>query len=221
MHNGLQIKYGSYYGSYLSTMLRVNKGVHEPQEEKVFGEVLKYIPEGSVMIELGSYWSFYSMWFSSKVVNAKCYMIEPDIIAYCYGKSNFRLNGMKGDFTNAFISSHSSIDEKGERITNLDDFVKEKQISQIAILHSDIQGYEYEMLKGATQCFEKNMIHYLFISTHSSVIHQDCLNFLLKYNFQVIAAADLPQTYSVDGLIAARAPFIPQPDRIPISLRSN
>src|SRR4051812_21439086 len=103
MHNGLKIRVGSYYGQSLSELLTMNKGVHEPQEEKVFAEVIKYVPDNSVMIELGAYWSFYSMWWFSKIKNAGCYMIEPDDTAINFGKSNFQLNKMKGDFTNAFI----------------------------------------------------------------------------------------------------------------------
>src|SRR5688572_3556147 len=41
MHNGLKIFLGSYYGPEYSQMLFKNKGVHEPQEERVFNEVLK------------------------------------------------------------------------------------------------------------------------------------------------------------------------------------
>ena len=48
-------------------MLLENKGVHEPQEEKAFLEVLNYVEKGSTMIELGSYWGFYSLWFNKKI----------------------------------------------------------------------------------------------------------------------------------------------------------
>ena len=33
MHNGLRIVRGSYYGYPLTRMLKLNRGVHEPQEE--------------------------------------------------------------------------------------------------------------------------------------------------------------------------------------------
>ena len=53
------------------------KGHHEPQEEKVFHEVLKAVAPGSTMIELGCYWAYYSLWFQKAVKNARNFMIEP------------------------------------------------------------------------------------------------------------------------------------------------
>src|SRR5262245_43352844 len=44
MHNGIRVHVGSYYGSEVTRMLERNRGVHEPQEERVFGEVLRHLP---------------------------------------------------------------------------------------------------------------------------------------------------------------------------------
>jgi hypothetical protein len=49
-------------------------GHHEPQEEKVFHEVLKQIRPGGVMIELGAYWGYYSLWFHKNIVRATNYL---------------------------------------------------------------------------------------------------------------------------------------------------
>src|SRR5437879_4175605 len=77
MHNGIKINHLSYYGESLKELLEKNRGVHEPQEEFIFQEVLKEgIRDGAVMLELGSYWAFYSMWFYREVKNAQCHMIE-------------------------------------------------------------------------------------------------------------------------------------------------
>src|SRR5688572_22798103 len=78
MHNGLKITLGSYYDYGNTILLQENKGVHEPQEEYIFQEVIKFIPPGGCMFELGSYWAFYSMWFASEIQHARCIMIEPD-----------------------------------------------------------------------------------------------------------------------------------------------
>src|SRR6058998_3708738 len=40
MHNGLLIHRGSYYGYPIKRMLKLTRGVHEPQEERAFAEVL-------------------------------------------------------------------------------------------------------------------------------------------------------------------------------------
>src|SRR5690349_12506355 len=73
MHNGLKISLASYYDYGNTILIRDNKGVHEPQEEFVFQEVLKHVPENGTMLELGSFWAFYSMWFANDVKGARCY----------------------------------------------------------------------------------------------------------------------------------------------------
>ena len=41
MHNGIKIIQDCYYGSWITTLIEILKGHHEPQEEKVFYEILK------------------------------------------------------------------------------------------------------------------------------------------------------------------------------------
>ena len=80
MHNGLQVLAGGYYGAPIREMLSRSRGVHEPQEERVFAEILRFVPEGGTMLELGAYWGFYSMWSARVVRGARCVMVEPDLI---------------------------------------------------------------------------------------------------------------------------------------------
>ncbi len=37
-------------------------------EERLFGEVLEWMPSGAVMVELGAYWAYYSTWFARCVL---------------------------------------------------------------------------------------------------------------------------------------------------------
>ncbi|MGH7237078.1 MAG: hypothetical protein ACREGF_00910, partial [Candidatus Saccharimonadales bacterium] len=64
MHNGLRVVVGGYHGEWMSRIIRELKGHHEPQEEKVFHEILKQLDDSAVMIELGAFWSYYSIWFN-------------------------------------------------------------------------------------------------------------------------------------------------------------
>ena len=93
----------SYYGAGILNMLIENKGVHEPQEEKAFMEVLEYLPANSTMLELGAYWAFYSLWLMSRLKDSTCYMVEPDDANIEAGKLNFKLNGKKGHFEQALV----------------------------------------------------------------------------------------------------------------------
>lgn len=217
MHNGLKIHLGSYYGPEVATQLLINKGVHEPQEEYVFLEVLKAsIRKGATMVELGAFWSFYSMWFNSEVEDAKNYMVEPDKFNMGFGIRNFKLNKMSGNFTNAFVSFRSNNSSKPETIC-IDDFVKTNHIEFIDLLHSDIQGYELEMLKGAEAFIDQDKIGYLFISTHSNEVHQQCLEFLLIKDYLILTDIDLNETFSIDGLIVARSKKYPGITSISVS----
>lgn len=209
MYNGLKIRLGSYYGSAnhiagQHKLLEANKGVHEPQEERVFHEVLQWMPPQASMIELGAFWSFYSMCFNKAVSNSFNYMIEPVAENLYCGKRNFQLNNMKGDFTQAYLGQQSDDRWYSIKTVCIDDFVKRKKIQHVNLLHSDIQGYEYEMLLGAEKTIKAKMVDYIFISTHSNELHANCRDFLEKHNFVVIADADLDQTFSYDGLIVAR-----------------
>jgi len=55
-------------------------------------EVLKSLPLVSTMLELGSYWAFYSMWFYREVPNAGCFCVEPASRNIQMDKDNFALN---------------------------------------------------------------------------------------------------------------------------------
>lgn len=204
MHNGLKINLGSYYNVENAYLLEKNQGVHEPQEEYVFQEVLKQMPQRAAMMELGSYWAFYSMWFASHVKSYRCYMIEPDPHKILLGKWNFKLNGMKGVFKNAFIGSKESNRSNIPTVT-IDSLVSEKSIDFIDILHSDIQGFEFEMLEGATDSLRSGKIGFIFVSTHSNELHEKCIKKLKDENFDIICEADLDASYSWDGLIVAKS----------------
>lgn len=218
MHNGLEIYLGSYYGPEISILLKINKGVHEPQEERVFQEVLKTIPEGGLMIEMGAFWSFYSMWFQKEVSSAINYMIEPDEVNLGQGRRNFKLNNFKGHFTKAFVGSQSNYSNSGNTIC-VDDFVRSNNIGFVDILHCDIQGFEMDMLHGATTLFNEKGVGYVFISTHSDILHDNCLKFLLERDFILIADCTPDQSYSEDGLIVVRAKYYSGIGPIEISKR--
>jgi len=211
MHNNIKIYPNSYYGFSMLRMLIENKGVHEPQEEKAFQEVLEHIKDNSVMLELGSYWGFYSMWFN-KLKKGKTILVEPEISNLEYGKKNFELNKLNGVFYNNFISSYVH-----EKTITVDKIFELENIDRLAICHSDIQGHELEMLKGLKNNISN--VDYFFISTHSNELHHNCIDYLTKNNFEILCSANLNETYSYDGLIVAKNKIIFGPSKIQITKR--
>ena len=217
MHNGTKVMLDAYCGKWMTKIIKKLKGHHEPQEEKVFYEILKKIPNKSIMLELGAYWSYYSCWFHNEKKESKNYMIEPSQRCLEIGQINTKLNNFEGDFTLGFIGAQSAnncrfINSDGsEQFLNkicIDDFLVEKNIEHINILHSDIQGAEYDMLIGAERSIDKAKIDYLFISTHGEDIHKTCVSFLKDKHFNIIVNHTIEESYSVDGLIVASAPHI-------------
>lgn len=218
VHNGLKITLGSYYDYGNTHLLIRNRGVHEPQEEVAFGEILPFIPNGGSMMELGSYWAFYSMWFASKVQDSHCIMIEPDPHKMNFGKLNFKLNGLSGTFDSGFITDQPNL-KSNIPFYSVDYLMEKYEISKLNILHSDIQGYELKMLEGCKNALLLQLIDYFFISTHSNDLHEACKENLRSHSYVILCDANLDESYSVDGLIVARRVGLEGPEKINISIR--
>lgn len=229
MHNGIKILQDCYYGKWMTTLIELSKGHHEPQEEKLFHETLKCLPSNPIMIELGSYWGYYSMWLKKEIPDAQVYLIEPDPKNILIGQNNFKLNNLFGTFEHAMIDEKScntqtfiDWDYKEHTIpaTNMDDFAEKHSIPFIDILHSDIQGAEIAMLKGCQKLMSEKRIGYYFISTHRGA-HKKCLSILKEYNLEILIAITRKESFSADGLIVAKLPHLPSPQNLAMSRRTT
>jgi hypothetical protein len=205
MHNGLRIAVGSYFGPEMAVILKRNRGVHEPQEERVFQMVLPEMPAGASMLELGCFWAFYSMWFASAVKNPQCFLLEPDSFNLKNGQRNFALNGFTGEWLNAFVGD--TVDQHSSPpVLTVDYILRKYGVRQLDILHSDVQGHEVAMLDGAREALSSGRVRYVFISTHSNDLHVQCEKRLRANNYMMLTSIDLDDSFSGDGLIVARHP---------------
>jgi len=204
MHNGVKVIADGYYGHFNSEIVQKLRGHHEPQEERVFYEILKLIEPGSVMIELGAYWSYYSLWFHQSIPNAVNYVVEPIAENLELGKRNFALNDFQAHFVHASVGETELRESEPPTIT-VDGFVKKRGLTKVEILHADIQGHEYAMLLGTADLLENKLVRFLFLSTHGFKIHAKCLGFLRKRRYKIIAEHTPGESYSVDGLIVGCA----------------
>lgn len=202
LHNGLKVAISgscAYYGEF-SSILSINRGVHEPLEEFVFQEILHHLPAAPLMIELGSYWGHYSMWLKKNYPQASVYLVEAEPQNLDVGKHNFQLNGFSGEFIQAFVGSGQF---------EIDKYLAEKSIDKIDILHSDIQGYELEMLEGCSSSLSYKKIDYLFISTHSQQLHLDVIEQIENHGYRIEISSDFDyDTTSFDGFVFASNPLI-------------
>jgi hypothetical protein len=202
LHNGLRVPVtgpGTYYGSF-SQLLVINRGVHEPVEEFVFQEVLKRLPDDPSMIELGAYWGHYSMWFKKERPNGEVILVEPKLEFLKAGQDNFARNGFKAEFIRASV---------GAGKFEIGDFFRSRKIKKLDILHTDIQGFEIEMLEGAKDVLARRRVDYLFISTHSQQIHEQVIDRLNNLGYCVEISSDFDaQTTSFDGFVFASSPEV-------------
>ena len=225
MHNGIRTYCGTHYGDYNVEVIRQLQGVHEPQEERVFFEVLKQMPSGGIILELGSFWAYYSLWFLREVANGQAILVEPVPSALEAGKRNFALNDQQGTFVHAAISDECRPCEEIElwkdfrveaESTNVDAIMESQGIKFLHILHADIQGTEGRMLRGARNALSSRRIGWVFISTHSEYIHRVCVDELRHHGYAIVAQHTPAESHSVDGLIVASSV---SSKRIPVSRR--
>ncbi len=201
LHNGNLVPMSgtrAYYSSF-SDILVINRGVHEPLEEYIFQEMIKKLQPAPIMLELGAYWGHYSMWLKQKYPKASVYLIEPDEGNLQVGINNFRQNNYKGTFTKAFV---------GKDGFTVDNFLMKKKYQKIDVLHSDIQGYELEMLEGASKALDRQQIDYVFVSTHSQELHESVVEKIENFGYRVEVSSDFAfHSTSYDGLVFASNPL--------------
>ncbi len=221
MHNGVLVEYGGYFGDWMSEVIKTLRGHHEPQEEKVFHEIIQLLPNKAVMIELGAYWSYYSLWFNKAIKNPTNYCLEPDPKNLDLGKRNAKVNKAKNmNFIQAAAGKEdgqiiSFKPQEGDfppvrvPIKSVDGIVKENNIDFVDILHMDIQGIELEALEGASRAIKEGKVRFIIVSTHhysiseDPLIHEKCLNLIRQLGGTVIVEHAIHESFSGDGLIAA------------------
>ena len=98
MHNGLRVLADAYYGNWMTTLIEGLKGHHEPQEERLFHAILQTLPDDAVMLEVGAFWSYYSLWFLKDHPKRRAICLEPDETYLSIGMRNAALNGLTPDF---------------------------------------------------------------------------------------------------------------------------
>ena len=221
MHNGQETLAGGYYCFDVLRMLELSRGVHEPQEERVFQEVLPYIPEGATMLELGAYWAFYSMWFLQQVKHGRAILVEPSLHSMAIGKHNFKHNRLKGEFIRAYVGGKSDLPFDNAPSITVDEILRNRGVKTLHMLHADVQFAELEMLNGCEQAFKNRQIHFIFISSHSNQLHDACEARLKELGFEILASINRDDSYSDDGLLVAKLPGIPGPAPFELSRRTK
>lgn len=154
------------------------KRCHEPETEAVFKEMA---PSSQVFFDVGANIGYFSFLVKQLSPRAQIYSFEPlpqNINAY---KKNRELN----QFSQMELNEVCIADQKGETeflipppeesgwgrmahrdlfsgekikrsVITLDDFCRERNIARVDLMKIDVEGYEYKVLKGASETIEKH-----------------------------------------------------------------
>jgi FkbM family methyltransferase len=221
MHNGVKVVEGGYYGEWMTEVIRILRGHHEPQEEVAFHAVLERLAATAgpapVMLELGSFWAYYSLWFKHRLPHGRAFMVEPDPAYLEVGRRNFELNDLEGTFHQAAVGRAKTVpapfecesDGQVRPVPNegLASLLDRFHLNDVDLLFSDVQGFEWPLLDGGRDVLAAGRVRFLVVSTHHHVIsgdpltHQRCLRLLEELGAHVILEHTVAESYSGDGLI--------------------
>lgn len=221
MHNGLRVLAGGYHGDWMAQVIRGLRGHHEPQEELVYYHLLRYVRHGSLMVELASFWAYYSLWYLHEIPDSTAICVEPDPINHEVGKRNAALNSLahRVRFMEAWVggearASHQAICEstgspRDLPCMNMTSLLQVAESRAIELLHVDAQGAELGFLRSMDAAVKEQRIRFLVASTHHSSIsgspstHEDCLREVERMGGVILAEHSVQESFSGDGLIVA------------------
>lgn len=214
MHNGLKVVADGYCGAWMTRLIERCRGHHEPQEEFAFHNVVGALSERATMIEIGGYWSYYSMWFLQNRPDRRAIIVEPDTTNLALAEKNLALNNLKAELVRGYIGQTYAHLISGAAspppAIDVPDLLAAKGLTFIDLLHCDAQGAETELLESCEALFRAGRVGWLFLSTHGAAItgdpltHQKCLARLQDLGAVIEAEHDLHESFSGDGLIVAR-----------------
>lgn len=220
MHNGIKVRAGGYHGDWMAQVIRALQGHHEPQEELVFHHMLKYVRHNSLIVELGAFWAYYTLWYLHEIPGASAICVEPDPANLSVGRQNAALNELESriEFHQAWVGGQyldhlempceSTGAVQGLPCLDFEAILRLAGDRVIEVLHMDVQGQELPFAK-TMQAAADGTVRFVVMSTHHSSIsgstttHTDCLAILNQVGATILAQHDVQQSYSGDGLIVA------------------
>lgn len=197
-------------------------GSYEAEKQKAF---TFFVREGDVVYDLGAHVGFYSL-LASKLVGNKgsVFSFEPFPQNVSYLKKHIALNNIKNiivlekgisfeDCRGAFDSPGSSAagrinDKKSSglsiEIASIDSLLERKEIAPPNVIKMDIEGGEYNALRGAEKTLKKYDPVIVF-ATHSQRLRNECVRFLQKLDYTIKPVSPNIDVDKQDELIATRS----------------
>jgi hypothetical protein len=210
MHEGTRVIADGYCGGWTTQVIHDLRGHHEPQEELLFHSLLEHVRPGSLMVELGCWWAYYTNWYLGAVPGATAFCVEPDAANLELGRRNLALNGRTATLLQAYVGSPAARARKGSLgCLDMDAVLARLEGRPIEMLHMDVQGAELPFIRSMRRAVTAGRVRFTVVSTHhesisqSATTHEDCVRALEAIGATVLAEHDVFESYSGDGLIVA------------------
>ena len=209
MHDGSRVMAGGYHGDWMIEVIRSLRGHHEPQEELLFHHLLGHVRPGTLVVELGCFWAYYTNWYLGAVPGSRAVCVEPNASNLEVGRRNIALNGHTAEFINALVGEARNPGAPGLECLDMDALLDRIDSSPIEVLHMDVQGAELPFIRSMPRAVEAGLVRFVVVSTHDAAIsgsattHADCIRELEFCGGTILAEHSVAESYSGDGLIVA------------------
>ncbi len=219
MHEGSLVVAGGYHGEWMERIIRELRGHHEPQEELVFHHLLAACRPGTLMIEVGAFWAYYTNWWLGAVPGSRAACVEPDANNRAIGERNLALNGRSATWIEASAGREPSppgpftreSDGKAVRVPchSLASLLDALGRPAVELLHLDCQGAEVAFLGSLGPAASAGLLRFVMVSTHhasilgSTATHGDCLRLLQEAGAVILCEHTVDESFSGDGLVVA------------------
>lgn len=218
MHNGIRVRADGYCGDWMTSIIQGLNGHHEPQEEAIFHAILSRCRPGHLMVELGAWWAYYTIWYLRTVPDSRAICIEPDAVHRQLTLENLALNDQTAEVvagcvgeTDGTVELVAETEQRSIHVRCFNaaaiDILTNQQ--PIEILHLDVQGAETAFLRSLRSFPDLTRLRFVFVSTHHALIsgspstHVDCLKTLRDLGAIILIEHSVGESFSGDGLIVA------------------
>ncbi len=219
MHQGILVPADGYYGAWMTEVIRRLRGHHEPQEELLVHHLLPYCRPGTRIVEIGTFWAYYTAWFLSVVPGGTAVCLEPDANNAACGRETLTLNGLAATWAmGAAGRRHVAAapfrrESDGQAVVlpvhGLASLLDEVGRGPIELLHVDAQGAELPFLESLADPGTRGLVRFVVVSTHHERIsgspstHEDCLRTIRRLGGTVLEEHSVEESFSGDGLVVA------------------
>jgi FkbM family methyltransferase len=213
------------YESFYSLGNLVQKGDIDPDEREILSQLVK---PGDCVFDVGTYWGWYTILFCNLVKNSgSIHCFEPVPPSYEMLLENVKIN----EYSNVLINNVALSDVNGEvdifvpknqyglaslkqhfdgenehykcSSIQLDEYVSEKKIKNIALIKVDIEGAEMLFLRGGKTTLQSEekpilMLEYLEkFAVNFGYTFEDVMTLMMKYGYRtyIIKNGKLKQIY--------------------------